>query len=141
MGSSGVQGLSGLVGFSFYMGAYLSSPKTAKVVELVVSGDQLVLNCYQESSDGRGGFHSWGCSEVQGWRTEMEDAHVAISGLEGSSRSADVPVDDTKRLVTGTSGGVAMFGVYDGHGGCEVAKFVEKHLPEEVAEKSCYLVG
>ncbi|EER19496.1 protein phosphatase 2c, putative [Perkinsus marinus ATCC 50983] len=88
------------------MGAYLSSPKTAK-----------------ESSDGRGGFHSWGCSEVQGWRTEMEDAHVAISGLEG------------------TSGGVAMFGVYDGHGGCEVAKFVEKHLPEEVAEKSCYLMS
>ncbi|KAF4666535.1 hypothetical protein FOZ61_007929 [Perkinsus olseni] len=80
------------------MGAYLSAPKTAK-----------------ESSDGGGSFHSWGCSEMQGWRTEMEDAHIAISDLQGQNE------------------GVAMFGVYDGHGGCEVAKFVQNHLPEEMS--------
>ncbi|KAF4677252.1 hypothetical protein FOL47_002491 [Perkinsus chesapeaki] len=81
------------------MGAYLSAPKTNK-----------------DSANGEGGSHSWGYSEMQGWRTEMEDAHIAISNLGGSNE------------------GVAMFGVYDGHGGCEVAKFVENHLPKEMTK-------
>lgn len=42
----------------------------------------------------------------------MEDAHVtALDVVEGE---------------------VSVFGVFDGHGGCEVARFVEKHLVDEL---------
>ena len=42
----------------------------------------------------------------------MEDAHVtALDVIEGE---------------------VSVFGVFDGHGGCEVAHFVENHLVEEL---------
>ena len=42
----------------------------------------------------------------------MEDAHVtALDVVEGE---------------------VAVFGVFDGHGGCEVARFVEAHLVDEL---------
>jgi hypothetical protein len=49
---------------------------------------------------------------MQGWRKTMEDAHVtALDVIEGE---------------------VSVFGVFDGHGGCEVAHFVENHLVEEL---------
>ena len=41
------------------MGAHLSAPITAK-----------------ESSDGGNAFLRWGASGMQGWRRQMEDAHV-----------------------------------------------------------------
>eukprot|EP00803_Ostreobium_quekettii_P007971 evm.model.scf_384EXC.2 EVM.evm.TU.scf_384EXC.2 scf_384EXC:28412-30170(-) len=48
-----------------------------------------------------------GCA-MQGWRKRMEDAHVATS----SESAPDVSV----------------FGVFDGHGGCEVARFCQRHF-------------
>lgn len=42
----------------------------------------------------------------------MEDAHIA---------SLDI-----------IKGEVSLFGVFDGHGGPEVAKYVEKHLVDEL---------
>jgi len=59
----------------------------------------------------------WGMSSMQGWRERMEDAHLAIARLHGWR--------DT-----------AIFGVLDGHGGEQVARFCELHLPEELAR--CY---
>lgn len=56
----------------------------------------------------------WGISCMQGWRDRMEDAHIAIPRLP---RWRDT----------------AVFGVFDGHGGEQVARFVERHLPEELA--------
>lgn len=44
---------------------------------------------------------------MQGWRADMEDAHLCILDL--------LP-------------GLHLFGVFDGHGGPEVAKYVESHL-------------
>eukprot|EP00413_Alexandrium_margalefii_P000908 CAMPEP_0204514834 /NCGR_PEP_ID=MMETSP0661-20131031/2292_1 /ASSEMBLY_ACC=CAM_ASM_000606 /TAXON_ID=109239 /ORGANISM="Alexandrium margalefi, Strain AMGDE01CS-322" /LENGTH=367 /DNA_ID=CAMNT_0051520113 /DNA_START=75 /DNA_END=1178 /DNA_ORIENTATION=- len=44
----------------------------------------------------------------------MEDSHITISDLGGEH------------------GGVSIFGVFDGHGGREVAHFVREHLPDEV---------
>lgn len=49
---------------------------------------------------------------MQGWRNGMEDSHIL-----------EVNIDNT---------GVCIFGVFDGHGGKEVAKFVEKHFVEEI---------
>ena len=49
---------------------------------------------------------------MQGWRKSMEDAHVT---------SLDV-----------IPGEISIFGVFDGHGGSEVAKFVEIHLVDEL---------
>ena len=55
---------------------------------------------------------------MQGWRTEMEDAHIA-----------NIELDEQKS---------ALFGVYDGHGGKEVAKFVSRHLAEELVRLPAY---
>lgn len=44
---------------------------------------------------------------MQGWRADMEDAHLFILDL--------LP-------------GLHLFGVFDGHGGPEVAKYVKSHL-------------
>lgn len=44
---------------------------------------------------------------MQGWRQANEDAHVTALDI--------IP-------------GVSLFAVFDGHGGCEVAKFCENHI-------------
>jgi protein phosphatase 1G len=43
------------------------------------------------------------CSQMQGWRDTQEDTHIAELDI---------------------GHGVSIFGVFDGHGGPEVAKFV-----------------
>ena len=48
----------------------------------------------------------------------MEDAHIANISLDEQSS--------------------ALFGVYDGHGGKEVAKFVARHLAEELVKLPSY---
>lgn len=53
----------------------------------------------------------YAASEMQGWRAHMEDAHISV---------LDLTPDST------------IFGVFDGHGGKEVAKFCEKHFCEEL---------
>ena len=58
---------------------------------------------------------------MQGWRKSMEDAHVT---------SLDV-----------VEGEVSVFGVFDGHGGCEVARFVENHLVDELKKNESFKKG
>eukprot|EP00930_Biecheleria_cincta_P003408 TRINITY_DN104342_c0_g1_i1.p1 TRINITY_DN104342_c0_g1~~TRINITY_DN104342_c0_g1_i1.p1 ORF type:complete len:426 (+),score=64.96 TRINITY_DN104342_c0_g1_i1:107-1279(+) len=72
----------------------------------------------KHSSTGKGDSHDWGCSHMQGWRVSMEDAVVTRSDLGQHLR------------------GTAMFAVFDGHGGKEVAKFCEKHMPSVLLEES-----
>eukprot|EP00440_Ansanella_granifera_P039301 gb/GFBE01042637.1/.p1 GENE.gb/GFBE01042637.1/~~gb/GFBE01042637.1/.p1 ORF type:complete len:399 (+),score=98.90 gb/GFBE01042637.1/:1-1197(+) len=79
------------------MGSYLSEPKKDK-----------------NSDSGRGNGLTWGSSDMQGWRTSMEDAHVTLTDLGEQLK------------------GTAMFAVFDGHGGKEVAKFCERHMPSEL---------
>lgn len=50
---------------------------------------------------------------MQGWRRNMEDAHFV------------------HHLASDKHPEIAVFGVFDGHGGCEVARFCEKYLPSE----------
>ena len=55
---------------------------------------------------------------MQGWRKRQEDAHLAAVS-KGEKKDIDV------------------FGVFDGHGGKEISKFVSNHFLEElVANKN-----
>lgn len=67
------------------MGAFLSQPITDK-----------------ETIIGEGNGLRFGMSEMQGWRTEMEDAHIATDSFSIS--------------------GASFFGVFDGHGGKQMSK-------------------
>lgn len=79
------------------MGAYLSSPVTDK-----------------ECAEGENDVFQYGVAAMQGWRTDMEDAHAAVLDVDGNSRTG-------------------VFAVFDGHGGKEVAKFCAAHLPQELS--------
>eukprot|EP00747_Dinoflagellata_sp_TGD_P162769 gnl/TRDRNA2_/TRDRNA2_180746_c0_seq1.p1 gnl/TRDRNA2_/TRDRNA2_180746_c0~~gnl/TRDRNA2_/TRDRNA2_180746_c0_seq1.p1 ORF type:complete len:442 (-),score=65.17 gnl/TRDRNA2_/TRDRNA2_180746_c0_seq1:212-1537(-) len=68
----------------------------------------------KESSSGFDERLSWGCSAMQGWRQSMEDAHIAISDLGDGGDCGS---------------GVSLFGVFDGHGGREVACFCKEYVP------------
>lgn len=71
----------------------------------------------------------WGASSMQGERKEMEDAHLAIPSLAHH---------DPKALLAPLASGwsrTALFGVLDGHGGAQVAKFCKTHLPEELVRR------
>lgn len=57
---------------------------------------------------------------MQGWRIGMEDAHICLNSLSGE----------------GYWGGLGLFGVLDGHGGEQVAKFSSIHLPQELCKFS-----
>lgn len=65
----------------------------------------------KHSSSGSNAQVRYGASSMQGWRRSNEDAHLtSLDFVEG----------------------VSLFGVFDGHGGAEVALYVEKHLIEEL---------
>lgn len=85
------------------MGAYLSSPVRDK-----------------ESEEGENDHYKFGISAMQGWRTDMEDAHAAVLDLEDGNSKA------------------ALFAVLDGHGGAEVARFAAKHLAQELVASEGY---
>eukprot|EP00930_Biecheleria_cincta_P023201 TRINITY_DN1679_c0_g1_i1.p1 TRINITY_DN1679_c0_g1~~TRINITY_DN1679_c0_g1_i1.p1 ORF type:complete len:411 (-),score=89.17 TRINITY_DN1679_c0_g1_i1:145-1377(-) len=60
----------------------------------------------------------WGVGEMQGWRPSMEDDYVATASFGSDAAWA----------------GTGLFGVFDGHGGSDVAKFCAQHLPKAVAK-------
>lgn len=76
-----------------------------------------------------GGLHlSWASSCMQGWRLGMEDAHITTPALLLDSDVGRLP------SAAWTAGwrGLALFAVFDGHGGEQVAKFVERHFTSEL---------
>lgn len=85
------------------MGLYLSKPDKNKT-----------------SSSGENAQLRFGVSAMQGWRTSMEDAHMAFPDL---------------------SAGISLFGVFDGHGGAEVSRFCSKHFGEELKKNQNFLDG
>ena len=84
------------------MGVYLSTAQTD-----------------MESEEGSNEYMKYCVGEIQGWRRNMEDAHIAS-------------VDLASHIGVSTSKKMALFGVFDGHGGKEVAKFVQIKLLREL---------
>ena len=64
---------------------------------------------------------AWGVVDMQGWRKSMEDAHVART---------DVPLPFLDHNATAN-----VFGVFDGHGGAEVARFVSLYLVDVLTKQ------
>ncbi|XP_034942633.1 protein phosphatase 1B isoform X2 [Chelonus insularis] len=81
------------------MGAFLDTPNTEK---------------YNEH--GSGNDLRYGVASMQGWRVEMEDAHRAITGLEGG-------LSDW-----------SYFAVFDGHAGALVSAHSAEHLLDSIVE-------
>lgn len=74
------------------------------------------------SLEGDGNGVRYGLSSMQGWRLHQEDDHISEPKFQNS--------DDT-----------SLFAVFDGHGGCEVAKFCSKHFGEELAMNENFKKG
>ena len=74
----------------------------------------------KESSEGASRHLRFGATHMQGWRNTMEDSHLTELQIAGNS---------------------ACFGVFDGHGGKEVAIFTSKHFSEELVKNASYLQG
>lgn len=85
------------------MGVYLSKANTTK-----------------DSSQGESAQLRFATCSMQGWRVNMEDAHIA-----------DVSKDSP----------VSIFGVFDGHGGQEVAKFCAKHFINHLRKNENFEAG
>lgn len=71
------------------MGAFLDKPKTDKFLE-----------------HGEGNGLRYGVASMQGWRIEMEDAHMAKTNLGGALKDW------------------SYFAVFDGHAGARVSRTV-----------------
>ncbi|CAE7592744.1 unnamed protein product [Symbiodinium natans] len=82
-------------------------------------------------SDGAGRLMAWGSAEMQGWRESMEDAHLVLPSLREAVVSENCKLD-----VDLGWDRISLFGVMDGHGGFQVAKFCERHLPSAIAVRS-----
>lgn len=67
----------------------------------------------KETFEGEGSGLRFGGSAMQGWRRTMEDAHLAQTNLANDPNCA-------------------IFGVFDGHGGAEVAKFCQRYMSTEI---------
>eukprot|EP00903_Cladosiphon_okamuranus_P005983 g5905.t1 len=99
------------------MGAYLSQPILDKETE--------------DGADEITGLR-WGAAGMQGWRTGMEDSHLACVDLAGEASSATA-ADPSKKI--------AAFAVFDGHGGAEVAKYCSAHICDVVKGTDAFKEG
>jgi len=79
--------------------------------------------------EGNGNLFNYVAGSVQGWRKNMEDAHIAECDLRA------------KIKMGGSGDAMSLFSVFDGHGGKEVAMFCEKHFCDELASLSSFKAG
>eukprot|EP00923_Selenidium_pygospionis_P054180 GHVN01094404.1.p1 GENE.GHVN01094404.1~~GHVN01094404.1.p1 ORF type:complete len:612 (-),score=109.49 GHVN01094404.1:1415-3250(-) len=89
------------------MGNYLAHPNTTK-----------------HSYDGSTGFITYSVCGMQGWRVQMEDAHLAHTYLTHPSSET-----------------IHLFAVFDGHGGAHVARFTARHMINELLKSPGYSDG
>ena len=65
-------------------------------------------NLQKTDAKGENNKLRFACTEMQGWRKTMEDAHIS-----------ELDINDD---------GNSLFGIFDGHGGSEVALYVKKYF-------------
>ncbi|EGR33915.1 protein phosphatase 2C, putative [Ichthyophthirius multifiliis] len=82
------------------MGSYLQKPITQK-----------------ETHSGKYGGLEFATSCMQGWRTNMEDAHITDPKFDKETQ---------------------LYAVFDGHGGFEVAEFTAKYFPQQLKNNKNY---
>ncbi|KAI1995578.1 Protein phosphatase 2C 2 [Ophidiomyces ophidiicola] len=88
----------------------------------------------KNSEDGADECVIYGLSAMQGWRISMEDAHSAVLDLEAKYITKDQrPTDPSKRM--------SFFGVYDGHGGDQMALYAGFHVPRILASQEAFARG
>merc|ERR1712032_1188503 len=80
-----------------------------------------VPNREKVSEDGEATKIRYAACGMQGWRKRMEDSHISDMNL--------------------INGNVHVFGVFDGHGGEEVAQFVKKHFTDEICKNALFKSG
>lgn len=76
-------------------------------------------NKEKDSHDKETSLLKYGVCGMQGWRKRMEDAHITAINLGDNNK-------------------LHIFGVFDGHGGKEVAQYVSKHFAEEFIKSDAY---
>jgi len=86
-------------------------------------------NMEMESEEGAGLDMKYSVGDIQGWRRAMEDAHIAQLNVNEIASKELGKIDEKEDI--------SVFGVFDGHGGKEVAKFVQvKFVREFVRSKA-----
>lgn len=86
-------------------------------------------NMEMESEEGKGLAMSYSVGDIQGWRRAMEDSHIAQLNVNAVAARELGKLDEKESM--------SIFGVFDGHGGKEVAKFVQvKFVREFVRSKA-----
>lgn len=88
------------------MGVYLSKANTTK-----------------DTTEGENNRLKFTSCSMQGWRINMEDAHIA-----------DIEQGEIGEIKD-------IFGVFDGHGGQEVAKFCAKHFAKTLRNNEAFKAG
>jgi len=73
-----------------------------------------------QGKNSNGSFLRYGTCEMQGWRVNMEDAHLAVPDFHE---------------------GIGLFGVFDGHGGRGVSRFAARELPAIIKETKGWAAG
>jgi protein phosphatase 2C family protein 2/3 len=73
----------------------------------------------------------YGLSAMQGWRISMEDAHTAELDL----------LEDNPKAAKEHASQLSFFGVYDGHGGSNVALFAGDNIHRIVAKQDTFKTG
>ena len=68
---------------------------------------------------------------MQGWRISMEDAHTAVLNL----------LEDNPKAAKEHVSKLSFFGVYDGHGGSNVALFAGDNIHRIVAKQDTFKTG
>jgi len=74
----------------------------------------------KHSEDSENHFLRYASCGMQGWRKNMEDSHISDLGIGGTSNHH-------------------LFGVFDGHGGREVAQWIKKKFTNELVQNKNYL--